>query len=72
MGVTWLIKAPQIRKNIGVFFVQSRLELPGVHPLEASHGAARLVCQRTRHAVGERMEQVETKAENSITTVYTI
>lgn len=44
-----------------VFFVQDWLELPGVHPLEAGHGAALLVCQGPRHAIGQRMEQVETE-----------
>lgn len=54
---TRLNKVPHYQNNISVF--SCVLELPGVHPLLAGHGAARLVCQRTRHAVGERMEQVE-------------
>lgn len=44
-------------------FVRGWLELPGVHPLEASHGAVWLVCQRACHTIGERMEQVETKRQ---------
>lgn len=54
-----IIKIRVVHHSIS-FFVQSCSELPGFHPLEASHCAARLMCQRTCHAVGEWMEQVET------------
>lgn len=55
-----IIRIRVVHHSISFFFVQSCLELPGFHPLQASHCAARLVCQRTRHAVGKWMEQVET------------
>lgn len=35
------------------------LELPGVHPPEPCHGAARVRGHRSYHPIGQRMEEVE-------------
>lgn len=62
------INHPDQRSYITAFvpsLCKSCSELPVVHPLKARHDAARLVCKGARHAVGQRMEQVETDREPS-------
>lgn len=42
------------------------LELPGVHPPEPCHGAARVRGHGSYHPIGQRMEEVEAVERNQL------